>query len=61
MFSVLASTGLKVLMSMASSLMTEKFIKWALLKLAEQCVKSTATTADDEWFAEIKKQIEAGS
>lgn len=61
MFSASVSLVLKVVMSMLSSLMTEKFIKWALLKLAELCVKSTKTKADDEWFAEIKKHIEKGS
>lgn len=40
----------KIVMSMAS----EKFMTWAILDLGERFVKSTKTTADDEWFSRIK-------
>jgi hypothetical protein len=42
---------------MFQSLLTEKFMKWAILKLAELLVKSTENTKDDEWFERIKKEV----
>jgi hypothetical protein len=60
MFSAAASVFLKVLMSMSQSLLTHQFIEWALLKCAEMYVKSTETTADDEWFEKIKEIIQKG-
>jgi len=57
MFNVAISMLMKVLMSMAKSLLTEKFIKWAILELAEMLVKSTENTADDKWLVEIRKHL----
>jgi len=57
MFNVAISMLMKVLMSMAKSLLTEKFIKWAILELAEMLVKSTENDADDKWLVEIKKHL----
>ena len=57
MFNVAISMLMKVLMSMAKSLLTEKFIKWAILELAEMLVKSTENDADDKWLEEIRKHL----
>jgi len=57
MFNVAISMLMKVLMSMAKSLLTEKFIKWAILELAEMLVKSTKNDADDKWLEEIRKHL----
>ena len=52
-FSILGS----VLVGIGKSLLTEKFIKWAVLKCGEMLVKKTSTPHDDVWFEEMKKHI----
>jgi len=49
---------LSTLGSWALRLASEEFVEWALLWAAEQAVKSTKTTKDDEWFNKIKETIQ---
>jgi hypothetical protein len=46
------------LMSMAAKLMTEKFVKYLIIKVLEAIVKSTETKEDDKILTEMKKQWE---
>lgn len=46
------------LLTIAKSLMTEAFFQWAFLWAAEQLVKSTESTMDDELFERIKEQLD---
>jgi HKD family nuclease len=50
-----ASVALKLLLKLGQSLLTEKFLEWALFWSAEQLVKSTKTSHDDEWLNKIKE------
>ncbi len=54
MFSILTN----ILVSWGAKLASKKFLGWALLKLAEMYVKSTKTTADDEWYRKIKETLD---
>lgn len=54
---LLFSVG-KKLVSIVSSMATEKFAEWMLFYAAEKLVKSTATKVDDEWFEKIKANYE---
>lgn len=47
-----------VLLGIGKSLLTEKFIKWAILKCGEMLVKKTETPHDDVWFEEMRKHID---
>ena len=44
--------------SLLTSLLTEKFAKWLILYIAEQIVKSTKNTIDDDLLYNIKQAIE---
>lgn len=39
--------------------LNKDFFQWAILKCAEQLVKSTKTKHDDEWFHKIKELLES--
>lgn len=47
-----------VLVGIGKSLLTEKFIKWAMLRCAEILVKKTETKEDDAWLERIRKEVE---
>lgn len=55
MLTTLLYTIKKVAAKVAVSLISEKFLEWALFNIAEKIVKSTATPHDDEWLAKIKE------
>lgn len=46
----------KVLGSMIQSLMTEKFMKWAVIRLAKSIVAKTETKEDDAVLAKILEE-----
>lgn len=48
----------KILSKLLMTLIGEKMLEWALFKIAEQIVASTATKHDDEWFNKIKEEYE---
>ncbi len=41
----------------AKALLSEAFLKEMFIALAEKYVKSTATSLDDVWFAQLKKSL----
>lgn len=53
-FSIVGS----VLVGIGKSLLTEKFVKWALLRCAEILVSKTETKEDDAWLERIRKEVE---
>lgn len=55
MIKTLVMTLKGVVAKVAVSLISEKFLEWALFNIAEKIVKSTATPHDDEWLAKIKE------
>lgn len=55
MMTLLVMTAKKLLTNIAVSLISEKFLEWALFNIAERIVKSTETKHDDEWLAQIKE------
>ena len=52
---MLAFAAKKVLTQIAVSLISEKFLEWALFNIAEKIVKSTETPHDDEWLKMVKE------
>lgn len=44
----------KVLANIAVSLISEKFLEWALFRIAGRIVKSTQTPHDDVWLDKVK-------
>ena len=50
---------LKAIMSIAMSLVTEKFIKAIILIALDKLVKSSENSLDDQLLAEIKKALES--
>ncbi|MGL5012743.1 MAG: hypothetical protein ACRC6V_00420 [Bacteroidales bacterium] len=58
MMTLLAMTAKKLLTNIAVSLISEKFLEWALFNIAEKIVKSTETKHDDMWLAQIKESYE---
>ena len=46
-----------ILVGVGKSLLTEKFIKWALFRCAEMLVKKTTTVEDDAWLERIRKEV----
>lgn len=56
---MLAMTFKHILTKVAVSLISEKFLEWALFNVAEKIVKSTETAHDDEWLKQIKEAYEA--
>ena len=59
MMTMLAFATKKILTQIAVSLISEKFLEWALFNIAEKIVKSTETKHDDEWLKQIKEAYEA--
>lgn len=59
MMTLLAMTAKKLLTNIAVSLISEKFLEWALFNIAEKIVKSTETKHDDEWLTQIKESYKA--
>lgn len=55
MITMFSLTAKKLLTKLAISLISEKFLEWALFNIAERIVKSTSTSHDDEWLAKIKE------
>lgn len=60
MMTLLAMTAKKLIANIALSLISEKFLEWALFNIAGKIVKSTETKHDDEWLAQIKESYFAG-
>lgn len=58
MMTMLAFAAKKLLTKIAISMVSEKFLEWALFNIAEKIVKSTATPHDDEWLKKIKESYE---
>lgn len=58
MVTMLALTAKKVLTKFAVAMISEKFLEWAFLALAERIVKSTETKHDDEWLEKFKEVYE---
>ncbi|MGL5014323.1 MAG: hypothetical protein ACRC6V_08560 [Bacteroidales bacterium] len=58
MMTMFAFTAKKLITKIAISLISEKFLEWALFNIAEKIVKSTETKHDDEWLAKIKESYE---
>lgn len=56
----LGSTLMSIAGSWAAKLMGRRFIEWAIKWCARRYVQSTKTTADDEWYERIVKEIEGG-
>lgn len=56
---MLAFATKKLITQIALSLISEKFLEWALFNIAEKIVKSTATPHDDEWLKHVKEAYEA--
>ena len=46
-----------VLLGVGKSLLSEKFIKWALFKCAEMLVRKTDTKEDDKWLERIREEV----
>lgn len=59
MMTLLAMTAKKLLTNIAVSLISEKFLEWALFNIAEKIVKSTETKHDDEWLKMVKESYHA--
>lgn len=59
MMTLLAMTAKKLLTNIAVSLISEKFLEWALFNIAEKIVKSTETKHDDEWLKMVKESYYA--
>ncbi|MGL5014219.1 MAG: hypothetical protein ACRC6V_08015 [Bacteroidales bacterium] len=55
MMTLLAMTAKKLIANIVLSLISEKFLEWALFNIAERIVKSTQTPHDDEWLAKVKE------
>ena len=55
MMTLLAMTAKKLLANIALSLISEKFLEWALFNVAERIVRSTETPHDDEWLKKVKE------
>lgn len=55
MMTMFAFAAKKLLTKIAVSMVSEKFLEWALFNIAEKIVKSTETKHDDEWLAKIKE------
>ncbi|MDA5564376.1 hypothetical protein PJK54_11945 [Cobetia sp. MMG027] len=49
---------LKILTSMATTLLTERFLLNLLIVLAERLAKSTSNTLDDQIVRELKRAVE---
>lgn len=48
---------LNILKGWAAKVISEKFLKWAILWCARRIVKSTKNTHDDEWFKKLEEII----
>lgn len=49
---------LKILTSMATTMLTERFLLNLLIVLAERLAKSTSNTLDDQIVRELKRAVE---
>lgn len=47
-----------LLIKWAAKIATEETFQWALLKIGQEYVDSTATKKDNEWFAKFKEIVE---
>lgn len=57
MLGTLATVSMKVLMSMASRLITSEALEWVFLWAAEKLVAATDTPHDDEFLAKVKELL----